>query len=409
MTKKFSKNIIIYGATNIFKSLVPLLILPVLTAYLSLNDFGVLSLVETTILFITPFVMLNINGAINVEYFKVKHSILSEFITNALILSLCSFLLLLSLFYIFQSEIASLLHIDNVLVLWMVVFALLRVISGVVSGLYQSRQEPIKFMKYAISQTLVDFALSYIFIVYLFQGYTGRFIGAYGALFIFSILGIYILYKMEYLTRPAFKYTKEILNFGIPLIPHAIGGTIMAMSDRYFISYFIGNEEVGLYTIAYQISALMILVSISVNQAWSPMLFGLLKKKDMKQVYKYSLLLLALYIFTAILIYLLQDFLFYLFVDEKFYAAKEFFGWLLLGFLLQSFYFLVTNFLFFEKRTKLLANITITGAILNIVLNYFMIEKYGVVGVAYATAISWFIYFILVLFVVIKIYTKRTT
>ncbi len=403
MTRLLSKNIIIYGGTNALKSLVPLLMLPILTTYLTLSDFGTLSLVETTILFVTPFILLNINGAINVEFFKVKHNILKEYVTNALLLSFLSSFVVLTIFLLFQKELSLALKIDETLLLWIVLFASLRVVTSVVLGLYQSRQEPLKFALYTLSQTIIDFMLSYLLVVIYHYGYIGRLEGIYVSFFLFSIVGVYLLYKMDYLTHVTFKYTKDILNFGVPLIPHAIGGTIIAMSDRYFISYFIGNEEVGLYTIAYQLSALMLLISLSVNQAWSPMLFKLLKEKNMKQVYKFTFYLFLLFIITGVSIYIAKDLLFYMLVDEKFDMAKEYFLWLLIGFIFQSFYFLVTNVLFYEKKTKLLASITLSGAFLNVILNYFFIKIFGVIGVAYATAITWGLFFVIVLAVDIKI------
>ena len=402
MIRLLSKNIIIYGGTNALKSLVPLLMLPILTQYLSIKDFGILSLVETTILFVTPFILLNIHAAINVEYFKVQHSILKEYITNAMMLSLFSFLIIFLLFFIFKKEFSLLLHINSNLLLLIVLFSLFRVVGTVVLGLYQSRQEPEKFAIFTLTQTVIDFALSYLLVVVFRLGYIGRLEGTYASLFIFSIMGIYLLYKMDYLSKITFKYTKSILNFGLPLIPHAISGTIMAMSDRYFISYFIGNSEVGLYTIAYQISSLMLLVSMSVNQAWSPMLYKLIESKNIQKIYMFTFYLLILFFLVGIGIYFMRDMLFYIFVDEKFYIAKEYFGWLLLGFLFQSFYFLVVGLLFFEKRTKLLASITVSGAVVNIVLNYYFINLYGTIGVAYATAITWGLFFIVVLFINIK-------
>jgi O-antigen/teichoic acid export membrane protein len=377
--------------------------LPILTTYLGLSDFGMLSLVETTILFVTPFVLLNISAAINIEYFKLEHTELKEYISNAFTLSVIAFLIIIFFVFVFQENISTYFQIDSAVVLWIVIFSMLRVVSSVLLGLYQSRQEPIKFASFILAQTILDFALSYVLVVVYKYGYIGRLEGIYGVYAIFSILGILLLINMNYIGKITFKYTKDILNFGLPLIPHAVGGTIIAMSDRYFISYFEGNEQVGLYTVAYQISALMLLVSVSVNQAWSPMLFKLLKEKNLEQVYKFTLYLILFFSVTALSIYLLQDLLFYVFVDEKFYIAKEYFVWLLIGFIFQSFYFLVINILLYEKKTKLLACITMTGATINIVLNYFFIQWFGVIGVAYSTAITWFLFFLVVILVDVKL------
>jgi O-antigen/teichoic acid export membrane protein len=403
MIKLLSKNIVLYGGTNALKSLVPLLMLPILTAHLTLSDFGVLSIVETTILFVTPFIMLNINAAINVEYFKLEHVKLKEYVTNALILSLLAFMIVITFVTILREQIALFFDIDTRLIVWIIVFAMLRVVSSVLLGLYQSRQEATHFAFFTLSQTIFDFALSYILVVIYQFGYIGRLEGIYGVYGILSIIGVYLLIKMDYIGNITFRYTKDILNYGVPLIPHAVSGTVMAMSDRYFISYYVGNDEVGLYTIAYQISALMLLISMSVNQAWSPMLFKLLKEKNIQKVMQITVYLFIMFTLIGIIIYFLQGLLFQVFVDENFYQAKEYFGYLLIGFIFQSFYFLVTNILFFEKKTKLLASMTIIGASINIVLNYFFIQWYSVIGVAYATAITWFLFFLMVLLVDIKL------
>jgi O-antigen/teichoic acid export membrane protein len=403
MYKKLSTNIVLYGATNALKSLVPLLMMPILTSYLSLTDFGILSLVETTIIFVTPFILFGIGASINVEYFKLKHQDLKKYITNALLLSLISFSFIMTIAYVLQNQIATLLNLSETMVLWIIVFSMFRVISSILLGLYQTRQEPIKFALFTLIQTILDFILSYILIVIYNYGYVGRLGGVYIVYGVFSFLGIYILFKMDYIGKITFTYTKDILSFGVPLIPHAISGTVMAMSDRYFISYYVGNDQVGLYTIAYQLSALMLLVSISVNQAWSPMLFKLLKEKNIKQVYKFTFYLFVFFFLVGTSVYFLKDLLFYIFVDEKFYSAKEYFGWLLLGFVFQSFYFLVTNVFFYEKRTKLLASITIVGALINMILNYYFIHSFGVIGVAYATAITWGLFFIVICIFDIKL------
>lgn len=403
MLKKLSKNVVVYGGVNALKSLVPLLLLPILTHYLSPEGFGVLSLVETSILFLTPFILLNINAAINVEYFKLEHHELKLYITDALLLSLTAFTLFLGIAFMFQDSLANLLKIDNVLVLWIVIFSFLRVISSVVLGLYQVREEVKAFASFSLFQTFVDFLLSYLFVVIYQYGYIGRLEGTYISFFLASMLGIYILFKRDYLGALSFKYTKEILNFGVPLIIHGLSGTLIAMSDRYFISYFVGNDAVGIYTIAYQLSALMLLFGVSINQAWSPMLFSFLKNQNFTLVKRYTFLLFSLFIFFGIAVYFSKELLFYFFVDEKFFGAKEYFGYLLIGFIFQSLYFLVTNILFFEKRTKLLASMTMVCALMNLVLNYYFINIFGVIGVAYATAITWALFFVVVSLVNFKI------
>ena len=408
MLRLLGKNIVIYGGVNAIKSLVPFLMLPILTFHISPSEYGELALIETTILFLLPFIILNINGAINVEYFRIDSKYeYKQYVLNAIFLSFIAFIIFSILIFIFDTKIESLIHLDKKWVDLLTLFTFLRVLTSVVLVIYQASGRAINYAYFSIAQTILDFTISYYLVVILGLGITGRLIGVYGAFFIFSLIAIYLLYKMGYFNvKFTLKFTKAILAFGVPLIPHSIGGVVLAMSDRYFISYFNGNSEVGIYSVAYQVAAALLLVSMSVNQAWTPMFFKLMKDKNFNKINQLKIILFILYTFSAIFVYYISDFLYDIFIDKRFHNSKDYFLYLLIGFLFQSYYFLFTNYLFYYKKTKLLALITITGAIFNLILNYILILNFGAIGVAYATAITWFLYFIAV-FIIANIVDKK--
>ena len=408
MIKKLSQDIVIYGLTNSIRSLVPFIMLPILTAYLTVEEFGILSLIEVSILFLFPLVSLNVYASINVEYFHLKKVQLSSYITNALSLSTISFVLLLLTIILFSEQIEAYVHLPISIIVLLPIFAVLRLFPQVLLGLLQVEQKSKSYFLFTLFQALFDLVLSYILIVMYKIGYVGRLEGIYISVFFMSGYAFYYLYKHGFLSSFTFKYTRRILDFSLPLIPHILGGVIIAMSDRYFIVYYAGNEMLAYYTVAYQLSALMLLFATSINQAWSPFLFRLLKESNKFQdTIKYTGVLMIVFLIFGALIYITRDMAFMLFVDKKFYAAKEYFLWLLIGFIFQSLYFLVTNFIFFKKHTKILAKITFSGAILNLILNYFFIQKYDVIGVAYATALTWAVFFFVVLIVVLYLYKEE--
>lgn len=393
-SKKLSKNIIIYGLSNGLRSLVPFIMLPILTSYISADGVGLLGLIETSILFLSPFILLNVEAGINVEFFKSSKTELSKYLTNGLLLSFCAFVIVFILSYFTQDFISFTLEIPNNIILLLPIFVLLRVIPTITLVLFQAQQKPVNYLFYSLSQTIFDFALSAAFIVIWEHGYLGRLEGTYYGFFAASLIGIFIIYRMGYFEFTiSKKEMKKVLDFGLPLIPHAVGAAMLAMSDRYFISFFEGNSYLGYYIVAYQIGALMLLFSRSVNQAWSPMMYQLLKNRDFSKVNQITMILFGVFSLVGFLVYLSSNLLFDLFIDPSFFEAKAYFLPLLIGFVFQSLYMLYTNFIFYSKRTKILALITVSTTLLNLALNYVLILEYGVVGVAYATAITWFVYF----------------
>jgi len=408
MIKKLSQDIVIYGVSNGLRALVPFLMLPILTAYLSTESFGILSLIEVSILFLFPLVSLNVYAAINVEYFHLSKEKLASYISNAILLSFIAFVLFLVLSLLFSRQIEQYVHIPSGIIVLLPIFAFLRLLPQVLLGLMQVEQKAKYYVSFTAVQILIDFSLSYMLIVFYNSGYIGRLEGIYVSAFLMSGFALYYLYKQGFLHFFTFRYTRKILDFSLPLVPHILGGVIIAMSDRYFIVYYDNHETLAYYTVAYQIAALMLLFGTSINQAWSPFLFRLLKEENrLNETVKYTAILMGLFLILGVSIYLLKDMAFLLFVDEKFYEAKKYFAWLLIGFIFQSLYFLVTNFIFFKKRTKILAKVTFSGALLNLILNYFFIQKFGVIGVAYATALTWAIFFLVVLVMVVNIYKKE--
>jgi O-antigen/teichoic acid export membrane protein len=379
-----------------------------LTAYLSTEEFAILSLIEVSILFLFPLVSLNVYAAINVEYFHLKKNQLSSFISNAILISFISFVSFLVIFLLFSKQIEQYVHIQSGIIILLPTFAFLRLLPQVLLGLMQVEQKSKYYFLFMVVQVLIDFSLSYILIVFYNMGYLGRLEGIYVSAFLMSSFALYYLYNYGFIRVVTLQYTRRILNFSLPLVPHILGGVIIAMSDRYFIVYYDSHETLAYYTVAYQVAALMLLFGTSINQAWSPFLFRLLKEKNkFTESIKYTGLLMGVFLILGFILYLFKDIVFLIFVDEKFYEGKEYFVWLLIGFIFQSLYFLVTNFIFFKKRTKILAKVTFSGAILNLILNYFFIQEFDVIGVAYATALTWAVFFLVVFVMVVNIYKKE--
>ena len=101
---------------NGLKALVPFLMRPILTAYLGVNDYGVLSIVEVTILFLVPIVSLNVSEATNVEYFRLERTELNRYIANAFIPSFFAFVIVSFIAITLNNEIPSFLNVDSTLI-----------------------------------------------------------------------------------------------------------------------------------------------------------------------------------------------------------------------------------------------------------------------------------------------------
>lgn len=398
MLKKISANVLLYGGLNAAKSLIPILMLPILTAQLTIDEFGSLALIDSVILFLVPLVMMGISSGVSVNYHKLSAVQFPLYVTNAILIALGAFIILTLLAIFFKNSLNDFFDFNGNMVIYLAFFAILRVYNSTILALLQTSQATKIYAGLVIFQSLLDVVISYVLVVLCSQGIFGRLFGIYFAFTLTLIAGFVYLRRKKYIGAASLSFSGEIFSFGLPLIPHTIGAALMAMADRFFIASYLGNAHVAGYVVAYQMAAVMLLVGTSINQAWTPVYFAMMKTQSYNKIKQSKLGLMLLMLAAGISVYFLMDVLFSLFVDEKFWFAKEFFPFMLLGFIFQSLYFIYTNYFFYTEQTRIIASLTILGAIINLGLNCVLIESHGVMGAAYANAITWAFFLFSVIF-----------
>ncbi len=206
----------------------------------------------------------------------------------------------------------------------------------------------------------------------------------YGALFINQITK-----EKVFFSRKNWKYA---LTFCIPLIPHYLSQVVLNSSDRIMIQKLVDDSSAGIYSLAYSVSMIMMLFNNSLLQTIEPWLYQKLKEnkaENIKRVMYPSLILIA-----AVNILLIA------FAPEiiKFFAPNSYYNaiWVVPPVTMSVFFmFLYSFFALFEfyfEKPHYITIATVTGALTNIVLNYFFIDIYGYYAAGYTTLICYMIY-----------------
>lgn len=404
-----TKSIFSYSAANIINAAVPFFLLPILTVYLNPEEFGVLSLVQLLFTLSLPFVLMNIHGLFMIEYSKLSFDEFRSFVSSMILIPFFTFIIIQILFFIFSNNLSLLFNIPEKWVILSPIVVLAQSIPTMIPVLFQAKKQPINYGIFKIALTLVNLGLSLFLIVTLSQGLDGRLYGIFYSYILFTGIGFFILLKLDLLSLSvSFTHIKNALKFGIPLVPHTLAGIFLSMSDRIFLSNMLGNESVGIYSVAFQLSSAILIIMTSINQAWVPHLYEKLnsnptieeKRKIVIQSYKIMgimAIITVVFIVTISVIY-------QIFIDERYYDGINISRLLAIGFMFQGFYFMVTNYIFYMKRSSLLSMITINAAILNIILNYYLISIFGIYGATYTMIICWLLFFIITWIVSNKIY-----
>lgn len=395
------KKMSVYTVANFLNKGIVFLLIPVLTAYLTPAEQGNLSLFLTTLGLVTPLVLLQITAAINVEYFRKDfgEQNFSTYTFTGLCLSGIAFLGLTLVFFLFRTPLLQLLEFDPLYLLLIPFIALCTACVEVLKINYIIKGEAVAFGGFLLLLTFLDIGLSLYFITVQGLGMEGRIFGILAGKAMFACIALLLLYRKGLIQlKWASTYAKDLLRFGLPLLPHAIGGIVLHSSDQFFISEMVGKDALGIYSVAYQIGAVIMLVDISFNQAFTPYVLNVLKSgneadkvKVVRASYAYAL---GLFICFGVML-LFLPYLYEFFVNERYASGIIYVPYIALGYVVLGLYKIFVNYLFFLKETKVIGAITLSSALLNILLNYLVIPHYGAFGAAMTTLFTFVVFFTL--------------
>lgn len=406
------KSSLIYTFCDAINKAVPFLILPILSYYLAPSDYGIIANFNVLLAIVTIFIMIGVDGAIGVNYYKLRKEDLARYIFNGCMLTMIMTLLMLVLSFLFYPIIYDFVKVPIHYMILLVFMSFCAAMTSINLSLWRLEEKALDFGIYEISQTFVNIGISLLLVISYNLGWIGRVNGMSIAVISFGLFSILLLYRRGYLQiNVDKKYLKDILYFGLPLIPHALSFWIRSGIDRIYITKFIDESATGLYATGFQFGTLVSFLTLSFNNAFTPYLYKSLSAENPEKLIQNKIKLVRItYLGIGILMIiclfftLFSNFILTHFFSEKYIKAKEFIFWAILSQTFQGMYLLFVNYIFFAKQTKVLASITFFCACMQLVLSYLAIKTYGPLGGAYSTVIISFMNFIMVAFFSNKVY-----
>jgi O-antigen/teichoic acid export membrane protein len=201
--------------------------------------------------------------------------------------------------------------------------------------------------------------------------------------------------------RPVFRMSilMPALAFGLPLVPHALAGWALEMSDRAILTRLLPLRDVGVYSLGYQLGAAMGLVTTAFNAAWVPFLFGALKQEGdaahpkLARLVTYFAMVLC---FIGLGWSLLVEHAIRLITGPEFREAHRITPWVVGGYIFGGLYFVPANLLFWRQQTRVIPLVTLAAGAGNIGLNLWLVPRYGAIAAAWSTLAAYAILLILV-------------
>lgn len=389
--KVLASNTIIFAIGNILVKLISFFLMPLYTSILTIDEYGVAELLNNSIEIVLPIVTLCIIEALyrfSIDK-KVDHSTI--FINSLVVIVAGDIIVLIGsliCFFAFQYKDA-------------VYFLLLFVTTTFYKLTTQFSRGLGHVKRYAFYGVLNSLLLlsSNIILLFIFKGGVNEYLLSFSIGYgVSGCIAMLLSNEYRYIKVEKFdkKKLKEMLNYSLPNIPNMLSWWVNSLSDRYIVLLYWGTQITGLYTAASKLPAMINLVSSIFQQAWQYSAVKEIESKDNSEFYtnifrgySYVCIIACSFLLT------MNKLICRLLLKENFYDAWKYVPLLLLAATFGCIAIYFETFYNAVKKNKMVMMSTVSGAVVNLMLNFLLIPRFGAIGAAIATMFSYLIIMII--------------
>ncbi|MDQ1261109.1 MAG: hypothetical protein QG575_290 [Euryarchaeota archaeon] len=405
----FAQRLGLIAATNLLISLSGLILLPILTKSIPVEDYGVWVQVGITAELIPLAVTLGLPYAL-VRFLPVslndKEETRQKFYAMLFIVVLTALITSLLMYY-FSEDIAEILFDGQTIVVKLTsIIVFIECLNVMFFNLLRASQQIKKYSIFTMAKSYLSIAIV-AFFIFNNQGISGAVIGLLLAELILFALFLLSLVSNLGFAIPTFKGTRDYLAFGIPIVPWYLSNWIINSSDRYVISIFLGTTFVGYYSPGYTIGN----ITMMFVAPFTFMLPVVLSKyydegniQEVKMVLSHSLkYFLAIAIPSIFGLSLLSRPILQVMSTPE--IASQ--GYLITPFvalsgLMFGCYTIIAQILVLEKAMKITSLIWSLIAVENLAMTVILVPKVGIIGAAITTLVTFASAFVAVAYFSLK-------
>ena len=391
-----------YSLAGLAGTIAGLISFPILTRMLSVSDYGLLSLIITTIYFIAAFGKAGLQFSI-VRYYADSESgesqwNLSNYYSTIVIGMLgIGFVIMVVwalIVYVLPGSIWGEPKLKHLFLLTAIlVFA--EVSLSMLTGFLQARQQSGWLSIFRVIERYTILLVIVFTLYFISRSLEGVFIARIIAqLTVISILAYFVIRKVQ-ISRHGFSpgMIKEMLIYGVPLLGNELVYIILSLGDRYIIQWQIGSEPLGAYAAGYNLCEYVkMMLVVALFQAIRPMYFKLWAEEGKaatqnfieRSLYFYLMLCFPIIAGVAVVGPVLLD----LITAGKYSEGASVIPYIIAGLMVYGMHSMLGAGIFIKKSSALIW-ITLAAAVLNIILNIILIPRFGIEGAAQATLISY--------------------
>ncbi|MDC3105307.1 oligosaccharide flippase family protein [bacterium] len=396
MNNTLISNMSLYTIGNMLPKAASFFLLPIYTSYLDPSEFGIVGAMTVIVAFLSIFLTLNFERSIFRLMYDYKDDESQKIFLGTIFIWVFIFSssVVITLFLCKDYVSKFYTSIDFYPYFLISILTVYFTIFGEIPRVFlQVKQRAKTFVLLSLVQFILTNCSILYFVVYLQMKADGYLLG--GLISAVLMLPFFLWYTCKIVS---FTFDKNIFKvvskFSLPIFPAVISAQLINLSDRVFIEKYLSITDLGLYSLAYSIAGIVLVFTSSFKKAYDPFFYKIantLKQEEAKEVLKktntiYYIVTLLVCFFIAIVSKEIIE----LFFNENYLEAYRVVPIICIAYAIFKISGLINLSFYQNKNTKLMMYISLASAVLNILLNFLLIPRYGYFGAAYATAITYF-------------------
>ena len=406
--KTLFKQTVIYGLATVVPRMFSFFLVPLYTEFLPKAEYGQVTIIFAYMIFFNVILAYGMETSFFRFYNKEDNK--ESVIQTATISIFWSTILFLVLALFFKQNISNYININVQYITYTIWILVLDALVIVPFSKLRAFQRPTYYAILKIGNVVVNLTLNVFFLILLpklaSQNQDGFWNTIYfenfqvGYIFVSNLVASFLTFiflSKDYLQlkwKFNFNLWKKMMKYGLPILIAGIAFAINEQFDKILLAKLlppnIADAEVGVYSACYKIGLFMVLFRTAYSLGIEPFFFSHAKNKNTPQTYatvtKYfvifgSFIMLNVIVFADLFKELLIR-------DSSYWVAMKVVPLIILA---NFFLGIYTNLSVWYKlidKTYIGAYISLIGAVVTLVLNFWLIPKKGYFGSYYGSAIA---------------------
>lgn len=382
-----------YLVGTLFNKGIGFITVPIFTRILSVSDYGVVTTYNSWVSILMIFMSLALYMAVRASFVDYKEH--TKDFLSIITTFTCLFGCLFSLIVLVVAYIAPV-SIDITIMALCLIQALATAIIENVSMFFMMNYQ----YKARTALMVLPNLLSTVVAIFLIKKvlssdlYWGRIVPNAIITLLFGLAALLYSFK-----GTKVRFNKEYLQYGlkisVPLVLHGIALNILSQSDRTMITMIRNSEETGIYGLIYNFSMIATVITTAFDGIWVPYFTRKMNEKDYRSINKFAEKYVEFMSVAMIGVILVGPEVVKLLSTEAYWEGIKIIPPIVLANYFIFIYTMYVNVEHYYKKTVFISINTTIAAISNILLNIIFIYKWGYVGAAYTTLISYILSLIL--------------